>query len=296
MNRIIAATFLLLATLFTAPINAYGKECSVEPPPGMDPRAYWAACHDEIPHRGTNPRITPGEDPSSPGSNATFAYVWVPTCPGALPSDPDVGSLDCRAAHSCNNPQLISMSLYSMQLTNAAGERVQRGWHYLGSECRNPQDAGPTEQRRELTWTDVLSGIRQVGVPGGTVEAPNYTLVNLDTTFYTEPTAVDRNLVIIGYDVEVRLRPSTYTWNWGDGTSETTSTPGHPYPSTDVTHTYVHATPPNQSLLLSVDVTYTARYRVDGGEWQPIPQTLTIPGTPTGLPIKQASAVLVADD
>jgi len=242
----------------------------------------------------------PGVDPvipiTEPSNGSTYSYLWLPNCPGALPGDADVGSLDCPAAHNCNNPQLMSMSLYSMQLTNTAGERVRRGWHYLGSECRNPRDAGPTKQPRELTWTDVLSAIRQVGVPGGTVEAPNYTLVNLDTTFYTEPASIDRTLVIIGYDVDIHVEPSTYTWRWGDGASDTTSTPGHPYPSTDVTHTYVHATPPNDALLLSVDVSYTARYRVDGGQWQQIPQTLTIAGQPTALPIKQASAVLVVGD
>ncbi len=296
MNRIVGATFLLLSAFFFTPINAYAGECSVEPPPGVDPRTYWATCHEEIPHRGTNPRVTPIEEPPSTGSNVTYSYTWVPTCPGASPGDPEVGNLDCPAAHSCDDPQLMSMSLYAMQLTSPAGQPIQRGWRYLGSECRDPKDAGPTKQPRVLTWMDVLNAVRQVGVPGASVEAPDYTLVNLKTTFYTEPTTVERSLTIIGYDVDVRVEPSTYTWHWGDGSSVTTDTPGHPYPSTDVTHTYRRATAPNQALQLSVDVTYTAHYRVDDGEWQPIPESLTIAGAPTDLPIKQASAVLVAKD
>lgn len=232
--------------------------------------------------------------PTTPGDGATYAYVWLPNCPGALPGDEGIGELDCPAAHSCGNPQLMSMSLYSMQLTNASGQVVSGGWHYLGSQCRNPKDAGPTQQPRVLTWTDVLTAIRQVGVPGASVESPNYTLVNLDTTFYTQSTTLDRALQIIGYNVDVHVEPSTYTWHWGDGSSETTNTPGHPYPSTEVTHTYSRATPPSGALQLSVDVTYTARYSVDGGEWQDVPEALTISGASTDLPVKQASAVLVA--
>ena len=262
-----------------------------------EPGTHWIGCETEM-----EGQLTPGGPPStepistSPGSGVSYSYMWVPTCPGALPGDGNVGELDCPAAHSCADPQLMSMSLYAMQLTNPAGQPIQRGWVYLGSECRDPQDAGPTRQPRVLTWSDVLSAIRQVGVPGASVEAPDYTLVNLESTFYTEPTTVERDLVIIGYDVQVRAEPSAYTWHWGDGSSQTTDTPGHPYPSKDITHTYVRATPPNAALRLSVDVTYTAQYRVDGGDWQQIPETLTITGPGTDLPIKQASAVLVAED
>ncbi len=47
---------------------------------------------------------------------------------------------------------------------------------------------------------------------------------------------------------------------------------------------------------MSVDVSYSARYRVDGGAWRDISDTLTIPGSTRDLPIKQAAAVLVSSD
>ncbi len=164
----------------------------------------------------------------------------------------------------------------------------------LGFECRDPNAV--TVARKQVTWQDVLSAIRRVGVPAGEVQAPRYTLVNLDTTFYTRPQAIDRTLTIIGYTVDVQVEPTGYTWHWGDGATDTTQTPGQPYPSADVTHTYVHATKDSGALSLSVDVTYSARYRVDGGAWLDIPDTITIPGPGTPLPIMQASAVLVAED
>jgi hypothetical protein len=225
---------------------------------------------------------------------ATYTYFWAPVCPNASPTNPASASIDCRSAHTCADPQLISMSLYAMEVTNGAGNPARGRWTYLGSECRKPSDAGPTQQPRVLTWTDVLSAIREIGVPAASIRGPDFTLVNLKTTFYTEPTTIDRPLSIIGYNVDVHVTPASYTWHWGDGTTETTDTPGRPYPSTDVTHTYVHATPPRQPLQMSVDVTYSARYQVDGGAWQTVPEALTIPGDPRALPVKQASAVLVA--
>jgi hypothetical protein len=103
-------------------------------------------------------------------------------------------------------------------------------------------------------------------------------------------------LGILGYTVAVRIHPVSYTWHWGDGASQTTTGPGRPYPATDVTHTYRHATDPDRPLRLSVDITYRAEYRVDAGGWQPVPQPLIIPGPATGLPVKQASAVLVTSN
>jgi hypothetical protein len=150
--------------------------------------------------------------------------------------------------------------------------------------------------RRQVGWVDVVNAVRRVGIPPGDLHAPHLTLVNLETTFYTRPHQLDRVLTILGYSVDVEVHPTHYTWHWGDGTSQTTETPGEPYPSRDVTHTYRHATEPDHDLALSVDVTYTGRYRVDGTAWTAIPQPITISGPPTALPVKQASAVLVTND
>ena len=43
----------------------------------------------------------------------------------------------------------------------------------------------------------------------------------------------------------------------------------------------------------SVDVTYQGRYRVDGGGWVPIPDTLTVAGTPVDVQVLSATPHLV---
>ena len=59
-------------------------------------------------------------------------------------------------------------------------------WRYMRSECRSPKHIGPADPRKTLSWSDIRDAIRRIGVPPAKVEGPDYTLVNLRTTFYTQ--------------------------------------------------------------------------------------------------------------
>ena len=76
------------------------------------------------------------------------------------------------------------------------------------------------------------------------------------------------------------------------GTARTTTTPGRPYPAKDVTHRHQRA---HRTVQAAVDVTYTARFRVAGGGWQDIAETITISGPPTPLRVAEATPVLSGD-
>jgi hypothetical protein len=229
---------------------------------------------------------------SSSGSNdaSTYEFLWLPSCDHATPGTSGAESMSCSAMLTCDPPS-IRLALWSHRVTDASGDPTNDPWTYGHSECRDPGDVGAT--LRSISWRDVVSAIRKVGVPTAEVSAPGYTLVNLETTFYTDPQQFTRTLSIIGYTVDVEVTPTTYTWHWGQGETTTTDTPGRPYPSTDVTHTFVRHTPKGHPLNVSVDVGWVARYRVDGGAWINIPETITVPGPATTIPVRQASAVLV---
>jgi hypothetical protein len=163
----------------------------------------------------------------------------------------------------------------------------------MRAECRSAKHVGPADPRKTLSWADIRDAIRRIGVPPATVEGPDYTLVNLRTTFYTTVTPFDRSFVLLGYHVDVHITPESYIWHWGDDATTTTHQPGRPYPAKDVTHTYLHATDPAVTLPVRVDVGYHAEFRIDGGDWNSVTDQLVIAGITRQLPVKQASAVLV---
>ncbi len=126
-----------------------------------------------------------------------------------------------------------------------------------------------------------------------------WTLVQLETNFYTTNTEPSRQVVVLfGVEVEVEASPVSWTWRFTEGKSVweerhrvvTTSSPGAPLPVGSVSHVYRWA---GQVFRPRVDTTYVGRFRVDGGGWQEIPESLTVPGVPIELATREAAAVLV---
>jgi hypothetical protein len=161
----------------------------------------------------------------------------------------------------------------------------------LGTECFGRPPTAAQTPRPQVTPALVLQAIRRIGLPAlqAHTQPQDKTLVNFETIFYTEPQAFTRTITLLGQQVDVEATPTTYTWHHGDGTSATTTDPGAPYPAKDITYEYTDA---HTTVQPSVDVTYTARFRVNGGGWQDIPETVTIPGPSTDLRVSEATAVL----
>ena len=95
---------------------------------------------------------------------------------------------------------------------------------------------------------------------GAVVQVPMY--------FYTDATtAFSTTSQILGINVGVNLIP-LFTWNFGDGTIFTTTSPGAPYPDTTISHTYKTAGTYKTTLTISWSGTWTAEshtYQVLGG-------------------------------
>jgi hypothetical protein len=124
------------------------------------------------------------------------------------------------------------------------------------------------------------------------VQPPNgETLVNLDTNFYTTNSELtDIPVRLLGRTVIVTARPIAYRWNFGDGTSETTTSPGAPYPDLDVAHVFTQT----GKVAVSVDTQYgDASFTVDGGQPEEIPSTIWVAGGEQDLEVLEALPQLV---
>ena len=143
-----------------------------------------------------------------------------------------------------------------------------------------------------LTPGVVASAFRRIPLPEAklVIQPPNgRTLVNFATNFYTEQGEFTRTVRLLGREVELRIWPASFEWRFGDGESRTTSEPGAAYPDLQVTHEYGR----KGRVAPSLDTTYAAQFRVEGGPWRDVEGTVTIPGTPQALRVVEARPVLV---
>jgi hypothetical protein len=162
------------------------------------------------------------------------------------------------------------------------------------------------EQEVEITAAMAFSAMKRLSWPAAdlVIQPPGgRTLVNFPTNFFTHlaPAPRVQPVTIAERHVDIEATP-TFVWHWA-GTGETndpadavpfsTTDPGAAYVqgrALAVSHEYADA---HVTVHPWVDVVYTGRFRVDGGDWQAIPDTLTVAGTPVALEVVEARLRLV---
>lgn len=161
-------------------------------------------------------------------------------------------------------------------------------WHIVRSACRG--EAAPI-----ITPAQISTAFQRIPLPHlRTIAQPGAkTLVNFDTIFHVEAEPLRRNLTLLGQRIELDITASSFGWNWGDGHTETTHTPGAPYPDKSVTHRYLDA---DTTVSAQVTVTWTARWRVNGGAWADVPGSVRTTGPAATLRVVEAVPNLSGPD
>ncbi len=273
-----SAVAILALSLLTAPFQT--------PSALADPDVHPWEEDIEVTVTTTHPGTSTGSPYRTPGGRP-WEYVWLLECPANVPGRP---MTDCDQAQTCPDKNDFSWVLWGRP---AGGQLPRGGWQLLSIECSGSRP--PAAPKPKLTPDRVLEAVRRIGLPSLQirVQPDNATLVNFDTIFYAEPETFERTVTLLGFSVDVRAEGSTYRWLFGDGEAMTTQAPGAPYPAKDITHKYGDA---HVTVHPRVDVTYEVQYRVDGGAWQTLDETLTAEGPPTALRIKEATPVLSGGD
>ncbi|MPZ49736.1 MAG: hypothetical protein GEU75_10670 [Dehalococcoidia bacterium] len=140
---------------------------------------------------------------------------------------------------------------------------------------------------------DLLDHVPVPQIKIGTNPAPG--LVALPSWFWVEgydgaPITASESLG--GVTVEVQITPAGYRWAFGDGAKLQTTSLGRAYPAvSDIRHTYEQSSfSAGGSFTVTVELTFSARYRVSGGAWQtldPISRSFTAP-----YPVQQLQSIL----
>lgn len=213
-------------------------------------------------------------DGPSTGVDALPAGHW------AVTSSCDLGGLaTCTAGLTCPDGKPMQRATYF-----TASGLPYRSYTY----CPGTNTTGPTTADIQTAFARLPMSAAPLHVqpPGGE------TLVNFDTIYFSEPTVIDKRISLLGASVDFHITVAAYVWHYGDGQTQTTSDPGAAYPRQTIVHRY----PRKGTVKPSLDTTYQADYRIDGGSWQHLAQTVTIAGAPQALTIRTATPHLVDSD
>jgi hypothetical protein len=96
-------------------------------------------------------------------------------------------------------------------------------------------------------------------------------LIREPVIFWTDsPQSFKKSLRLLDVKIDLDLS-AKYLWSWGDGTTFETDLIGAPFPSFEITHTYLNSGVKKVGLMIN----WSGRYRLDGGVWLQIPGVIT---------------------
>lgn len=279
MRALLVAVGALLPLMGVTPAGA--QEGKDEPSVSAGEDAFDATFSQE--NEGT---LSSSDDPEAASADGTqVTYSLDPMCvPGA--GGPSGAYYGCAQQEICGDDGL---RFWVWQHSAGASQIV-------GSTCVEEGEDAP---QAVLTPARILEAFRRIPVPSpsiGVNPPGGRTLVNFDTILHTQAEPFTETVRLLGRSVTFDITPSEFTWSTGQG-EFSTSDPGQPYRealpmSAYVTHRYLEAG--TESLGLAT--TWTARWRVGDGPWQPVDGTVTTTSEPVPLEVVTARPQLVSYD
>lgn len=224
-------------------------------------------------HRGTSSTQRRTADP-----RPRLQYLLLPDCPGNTPATGAVG--DCeRSQTACPSGQQLFVAFEAPLGTPLRGA----GWNQTPSNCLDPA----TSRVGEVVIPRLTGAeLRRMPLPAGTSALQpdtGYALIGMPTNVYsTSPEPAVLHTTTMGLDVTIRLYPTAYEWDFGDGAIVgPTADPGGPYPNLTNAHTYRAAGP----HTITMRTWYRGEFSVNGGAVQPIPGDGEVTSPPMSITV-----------
>ncbi len=247
------------------------------------------------------------------GPNGVTVYISVAQeSPGAGPASSSSTSVSTGRARSCR----ISAQNIGNVLSNSSwyqAEQAAHPDHVFGSvSCDDGFFAfiwipvgTPAGGNVQVVFVDddgvdpvavALELLNHLPIPDIAIEAnPATGLVALPSWFWIDGydgSPISSSDALPGVSVDVEVEPLVYRWSFGDGTTAETTSLGQRYPAeSDIRHVYEQSSlAAGGAYSITVEVTFAARYRVNGGAWEALePITRLFSGD---YPVQQLQSVL----
>jgi hypothetical protein len=129
-----------------------------------------------------------------------------------------------------------------------------------------------TPVRKKVVRKSLNDQIRQLLPAASIFQQPQSgILIREPVIFWTDsPRIFKKSLLLLDVKIDLDLR-AKFLWNWGDGATFETDLIGAPFPSLEITHTYLNSGVKKVGLMIN----WSGRYRLDGGVWLQIPGVIT---------------------
>ncbi|MCR8669625.1 hypothetical protein [Agrococcus sp. HG114] len=161
---------------------------------------------------------------------------------------------------------------------------------------RRPGATAPAPAIDPITMSD-LAAFRPI-VGQLVVEPDGWGVVDTPTNFYATAESHTMDGELFDVPIQVRWTPTSYVFDYGDGTSETSSASGtawqgpeESWTETATSHTYAS----RDDVTASVTVVFTAEVNAGGG-WFAVSGTLAVQAPSVGVKVFEVGTVLTDGD
>ena len=176
----------------------------------------------------------------TPGS--TYRGTWTPP----PPRDPVLGSAQCEVK--------------------------------IAGLCRGTSPSKSVVEVEKPTPPTSVSDIAQFAPSeAGFIQEPaGWSLPLLPTNVYSTCGSTTELGELLGWPIEVRFTPVAYRWSWGDRSDSVTTRAGSSWGAKQFSPTGTsHVYEQSGDYVVSLEVTFEAAYRFDGGAFQSLPGQIT---------------------